>query len=87
MVLYFLGGGGGELEFFTPWGEVVIMGKACGVFFWGGGGGGGGGGEASPEGLYVLGLCRWSGPESLLTGRAFISEFNRGVAGADLDFL
>ena len=70
MVLYFLGGGG-ELEFFTPWGgELLSWGRLGGVL--------GGGGELP---------LRWSGPESLLTGRAFISEFNRGVAGGDLDFL
>ena len=64
---------------FLSWGG----GNLYGSLFLGGGGGGGGGGLP----LRDFGLCRWSGPESPLTGRAFISEFNCGVAGADLDFL
>ena len=36
MVLYFLGGGGGELEFFTPWGGSCYHGEGLGGV-WGGG--------------------------------------------------
>ena len=65
------GGGGGVRIFYSLGGKLLSWGRLGVVFFWGGG---------------KLPL-RWSGPESLLTGRAFISEFNRGVAGGDLDFL